>query len=321
VPGARTPASPRTTTSGLARTAERLRVEDPGDRARAADALAGGAVVGVVFGNIYALVSRPDRASVAALNVRKGRPADQVGSLTTVRGAVTTAWDLDRLPAGLDRAAVHGLVSALLDLGPFGFRGPARAAVPDHLSTDDAGVRTAQVITPGSGCPSEDFLDRALTATGGDWLYVTSANRSRHLTGAEDSPAHWRAAGLWAEFGGEPGFVLLEHDDEDHVASRYRHLAPTSTSVLALQRVVHPVTSTRPHLVLERHGSLPAEVVREVLDGFGFGLVLAPAAGRRLAARRYADAPADGTVSPATSRSDPPSAGPATSGTPPRGGR
>ena len=162
--------------------------------------------------------------------------------------------------------------------------------MPDHLSAADDGVRTAQVITPGNGCPSEDFLGRTLAATGRDWLYVTSANRSRHLTGAANSPAHWRAAGLWAEFSDEPGFVLLGHDDEEQVASRYPGLAPTSTSVLALHRTVRPPTSARPHLVLERHGSLPAEVVREVLDGLGLGLVLAPAASRRLAARRCAEA-------------------------------
>ena len=149
--GSRPASSPATTAPGSPRVPQRLRVECPADRARAAAALAEGAVVGGAFGDIYALVSRPDRESVAALDLRKGRPADQVGSLTTERGAVTSPWDLARLPAGLDQAPAQALVAALLDRGPFGFRGPARDTVPDHLSAADDGVRTAQVITPGSG--------------------------------------------------------------------------------------------------------------------------------------------------------------------------
>ena len=128
--GSRPASSPATTAPGSPRVPQRLRVECRADRARAAAALAEGAVVGVAFGNIYALVSRPDRESVAALDLRKGRPADQVGSLTTERGAVTSAWDLARLPAGLDQASAQALVAALLDLGPFGFAAPPATPCP-----------------------------------------------------------------------------------------------------------------------------------------------------------------------------------------------
>ena len=43
----------------------------------------------------------------------------------------------------------------------------------------------------------------------------------------------------------------------------------------------------RPHLILERHGSLPVETVAAVLAGLGFGLVLGPKAQTRLLLRDY----------------------------------
>jgi hypothetical protein len=45
----------------------------------------------------------------------------------------------------------------------------------------------------------------------------------------------------------------------------------------------------RPHLVLERHGSLPVEQVRQVLAEFGYGLVLGPRAATRLLLRDYSE--------------------------------
>jgi tRNA A37 threonylcarbamoyladenosine synthetase subunit TsaC/SUA5/YrdC len=268
-------------------------VGDADDRQAAALALAGGAVVGAAFGNFYGLVTRADASTVRATNVLKGRPPQQVGSVTAPPGAVTDAWDLDRLAPELGRTTALAVVDALLALGPFGFRGPARADVPPHLVAADRGVPTAQVIAPGHRCPSNDFLVRALRATGDRFLYVTSANRSRHATGAEDSPAHWRAVGLAAEFGGSPDFVLLEHDDEEAARRRHPHHLPMSTSVLALHRTTTVPGDARPHLVLERHGSLSSEVVRDVLSGLGLGLVVGPGATARLQPRDYASAPTD----------------------------
>lgn len=261
-------------------------VENPEDASWAAAELAGGAVVGAAFGNFYALVTRPDEPTVRAVNLLKGRPAGQTGSLTAPPSSVSDVWDLTQLPAGLSAAAAREVVDAFLGLGPFGFRGPAQSCVPAHLTALDHDVSTAQLIAPGHACPSNDFLARSLTAAGTSFLYVTSANPSRHATGVIDSPAHWRAAGLAADFGAHPAFRLLEHTDE--AAARRRHPAflPASTSVLALHRTVAG-PDDRPHLVLERHGSLSADVIRSVLDSLGFGLVLAPAARTRLAPRVY----------------------------------
>lgn len=42
-------------------------------------------------------------------------------------------------------------------LGPFGFRGPAAAHVPNQLTQPADGVRTTQLIAPGDACASNDF--------------------------------------------------------------------------------------------------------------------------------------------------------------------
>jgi len=266
-------------------------VERPEDVRWAATEVAAGTVLGAAFANFYALVARPDEPTVRAVNTLKGRPPAQVGSLTAPPSAVADVWDLDALPPTLSPAAALEVVDAFLALGPFGFRGPARAHVPAHLTALDQGVSTAQLIAPGHACPSNDLLEQARRRSGTPFLYVTSANRSRHATGADDSPAHWRATGLVGEFGDHPAFRLLEHTDESAARQRYPQFLPMSTSVLALHRTVTVPGDPRPHLVLERHGSLPATVVRSVLAGLGLGLVLGPGAATRLRPRRY---PADG---------------------------
>ena len=253
----------------------------------AAGALASGAVVGTAFANLYALVTRPDAETVRDVNLMKGRPPWQVGSITAPPSAIPGLWDFTQLPPGLTRRSVLQVVDAFFALGPFGFRGPAAGHVPTHLSSVDAGVRTAQVIAPGYRCPSNQLLGRALQATGEDFLYITSANRSRHATGADDSPAHWRADGLAAEFGDRPGFTMLEHGDEQAARRRYPRHLPMSTSVLSFHTVTWQPGDRRPHLTLERHGSLDVAEVRAVLAELGFGLVVGPKADRRLARRDY----------------------------------
>lgn len=270
----------------------RLVLQDPRDLELAATALGAGAVVGHAFANFYVITTRPDAPTVRSVNRMKGRPLDQVGSITTTPLRIPRVYDWSALPAGLAAHEVLGVMDALFALGPFGFRGPAAPDVPDHLTQQDAGVRTAQVIAPGYACPSNDFLAAALRTAGTDLLYITSANQSRHLSGAPDSPAHWRAAGLAADFGTDPRFLLLEHADEDAARARYPRHDPMSTTILAFHRLAGPVVEGRRTLLVERHGSLPVDVVREVVGPFGFDVALGPLATRRLGLRAYEPVPA-----------------------------
>ena len=119
--------------------------------------LATGGIVAHAFANFYAITTRGDAETVRRVNAMKGRPPGQVGSITGSPAALWEAWDLDRLPDGLDRRAVRTLVDTFFALGPFGFRGPAAAGVPPHLTFPEGDVTTAQVIAPGYACPSNSL--------------------------------------------------------------------------------------------------------------------------------------------------------------------
>jgi tRNA A37 threonylcarbamoyladenosine synthetase subunit TsaC/SUA5/YrdC len=187
----------------------RAELNRPDDVAEAARALAVGAAVGPGFGGFYAITARGDAEGVRRVNQLKGRPLDQVGSIVTTSARMSDVFDWNALPPGLSRPRVLELMSAFYALGPFGFRGPTAAHVPDQLTQPADGVRTTQLIAPGYACASNDFLAQALTATGDDFLYITSANRSHHLTGDPDTPAHWQAVGLRADSAPTPASPCL----------------------------------------------------------------------------------------------------------------
>ncbi len=263
----------------------RLVLDDPDDARAAALLLASGAAVAHGFANIYAITARSEAATVRRVNRMKGRPLDQVGSLTAPPDQVIGQFDLSGLPSGLTAEQVVGIVDALQSVGPIGFRGPAASHVPAHLTARVDGVDTTQVIVPGTGCPSVGFLSQSWTATGGVPLFITSANRSRHATGAADAPAHWRAAPLRAELAGAAGLVFLEHADDDLAVARFPLHLPTSTTILGLHRTV--VVAGDLCLPVERHGSLAVDDVRTVLAGLGLGVTVTDASRDRLRPRTY----------------------------------
>ena len=217
-----------------------------------------GAVVGHAFGNVYVITTRPDADVVRGVNLMKGRPANQVGSLTTTRELVPALLDWSRLPDGLSREVVTAIVNRLFQMGPFGFRGPAGAHIPDHLVAYDGDIRTTQVIAPGYTCPSNALLAQAMVLRGVQFLYITSANRSRHLSGADDEPAHFTAEGVLHEFGHEPNFLVLQHADETAARAMYPLHSPMSTTILGFHKLGAPDEHGRPRLIVERHGSLLA---------------------------------------------------------------
>jgi hypothetical protein len=263
----------------------RLLVDVPADVELVAREIAAGTVVGTAFGNFYVIVTRPDDTTVRRVNVAKGRPVDQVGSVTTAFERIPATYDWSQLPANVPVERIQALMDALWSRGPFGFRGPAAKHVPDHLTQVDQGVRTVQVIAPGRFCPSNHLFARAVDRLGADLLYITSANRSRHVTGADEEPAHWQGADLAADFAHVGGFLLLEHRDEAAARAAYPGYAPTSVTLLSFHAV--SAERGRPVLTIDRHGSLPIEEIRPVARWFGFDVTLAPRARNRLRVRSY----------------------------------
>jgi tRNA A37 threonylcarbamoyladenosine synthetase subunit TsaC/SUA5/YrdC len=255
---------------------------DPDDRTFAAHAVALGAAVFYGFANFCALAGRPEQDAVLRINRLKGRADDQVGSVTTTRPHFEGLFAWERLPSGLDRERVLALVDEFYELGPMGFLGPAVDAVPDHLVSEDAGVRTVQLIAPGYACPSNELVDEILARTHLEFLFITSANRSSRTTGKTE-PAHYELRTIRRDFGGESGVVLIGHRDEDAVRASYPRHRPMSTSIVAFHRLVED--RGRPALVLQRHGSLAFEDARAVVEKHGFALVPGEGADERLPER------------------------------------
>ena len=120
-------------------------------------------------------------------------------------------------------------------LGPIGFRGPAAAHIPDHLTVVDAGVRTAQLISPGDECPSNALVGEILDLIGEEVLYITSANTSSHVS-KQIEAAHYEMRAIQREFGHR------DDVDADRAPQRAREPAPLPAppAVLDLDRRLPP---------------------------------------------------------------------------------
>jgi hypothetical protein len=259
-------------------------------RAFAASAVALGCPLFYGFANFYVLAVHPHRASLERINRAKGRPPLQVGSITTIREHMPDLFDWRQLPKGLHKEQVLALIDAFYTMGPFGFRGPAAHHIPDHLtSLAENGKRTTQLIASGYACLSNRFLRRALARLEGNYLFITSANISSHLTGQEE-PAHYEMKQIQRAFEHYKGILMIRHPNEEEARARYPLYAPMSTSILGFYEL-HTDERGKPALMIERHGSLPLHNIAEVLSAFGFGYVLGPKAQTRLAQQEYAQRP------------------------------
>jgi 2-isopropylmalate synthase len=260
-----------------------LDLADTADRALAEQATSLGVAVFYNFGNFCAIAAHPRWDSVKRVNLLKGRPENQVGSLTTTRDRFERVFDWSLLPDGLDRPRVLALMDDFYELGPMGFRGPAAHHVPGHLTSLDEELRTTQVIGPGYRCPSNELLDGILTRVGEDFLFITSANVSGGVTGKVEA-AHYDLRGMQDDFGGKDGILLIGHRDEGAVRASYTRHLPMSTSILAFHKLARG-EGDEPALILERHGSLGVDDIRELAAKHGFGLVLGEKAQERLPLR------------------------------------
>jgi len=253
-----------------------LDIADLGDRRLAAEATAAGAALFYAFGNFCALAARPDLESLRAMNALKGRPLDQVGSVTTTPERTKLAFDWDAVQ--LPWSALVATMSDLHMLGPIGFRGPAAEHIPDHLTVTDGGVRTVQLISPGDRCPSNALISDVLDLTGEEILYITSANTSSHVSKQLEA-AHFEIREIQREFGERPGVVLIGHRNERVNRRTYPHHLPCSTSIVAFHKG---------ELVLERLGSLGADKIEQVANRHGLALTVGEAARRRVPVRKPA---------------------------------
>jgi tRNA A37 threonylcarbamoyladenosine synthetase subunit TsaC/SUA5/YrdC len=240
-----------------------LDISDLAHRREAAEAVADGAALFYAFGNFCALAARPDLGTLHAMNALKGRPRDQVGSVTTTPelGNRVFDWDAVQLPWG----ALLGTMADLHALGPIGFRGPAAAHVPAHLTVDG----TVQLITPGDACPSNALVGNVLDLIGEQHLYITSANANKDDT-------HFAIAEIRKEFGHRDDVIFIGHRNERANRRRYPHHRPCSTSIIGFDTG---------ELVLERHGSVDADLIARIATKHGLGLRIA--AHGRLPVRRY----------------------------------
>jgi hypothetical protein len=259
-----------------------LELADPGDRAFAAHATALGAALFYSFANFCAIAAHPRLESVQRVNLMKGRPIDQVGSVTTTPDRIDRLFDWDALPDGLSRERIRGVIDDFYERGPFGFRGPAAHGMPDQVVSVDVGLRTTQIIAPGYRCPSNELIGDVLDLVGEDYLFITSANVSKGVTGRIEA-AHYDLAGMQEDFGDREGIVLIGHRDEAAVRARYPAHLPMSTSIIAFHRLGSD--GAAPALVLDRHGSLADEDVRSIARDHGFDLVLGERARERLPLR------------------------------------
>jgi len=256
-----------------------LNLASDADRRMAAIATTNGAALFYGFGNFCALAALPDLASMQRVNRLKGRPLEQAGSVTTDPARAHLVFDWDQIPDGLPRATVEAVMEDFLALGPIGFRGPAAARVPAHLSVLDHGIRTAQLISPGHRCPSNELIGDILDRSGEDLLFITSANTSSNVSKQVEA-AHCEMRAIRAEFGHRPEAVLIGHPNEYAARAMYPRHLPCSTSIVAFHHG---------GLVLERHGSLGIDDARAIAARHGLDMAIAPGARVRIPVRWPAD--------------------------------
>jgi hypothetical protein len=252
-----------------------LDIADLAQRREAAEAVADGSALFYAFGNFAALAAKPDLESLQAMNALKGRPMNQVGSVTTTpeKSARVFDWDQVQLPW----SPLVAVMADLQALGPIGFRGPAAKHIPDHLTVTDHGVRTVQLISPGDVCPSNALVADALDLIGEDILYITSANSSSHVS-KQIEAAHYEMREIQKEFGHRSDVTLVGHRNERAIRRQYPHHLPCSTSIVAFHTG---------ELVLERLGSLDAAMIAKVANRHGLSLKIASAAQERVPVRAY----------------------------------
>lgn len=242
------------------------------------------------FGNILALTGHPDTPAVVHSNRTKGRPDSQVGSVTTTTEHFSEVFDRKLLPQQLRGDRFIEILNALYgEIGPFGVRGPASQAIVKNypqLQTWAHEMSSTQLIAVGDeNDPTHKLLRRAAKireelgeSPDLSWIwFITSANVSSKATGKEE-PAHWLSRQAKESLGSRRipilGYSMSDQEIVDTIIrGKYGRLEPKSTTVISLHYLIEDQEGIRrPTVMLERKGSAPVSLVKDILDNFGLGL-------------------------------------------------
>ena len=107
----------------------------------AAEALVEGLPVASGFANFYVIYTRADASTVAQMNIWKGRPPDQTGSIGTTTLRIPTLFDFSKLPPPARAAASPELEPAgaspavVGTAAPRGVHASAHAVARSQLET------------------------------------------------------------------------------------------------------------------------------------------------------------------------------------------
>jgi hypothetical protein len=162
---------------------------------------------------------------------------------------VPRLFDWSRLPPALDAVRAVELIDTLLELGPFGFLGPAADWIPKHLTASSG---TLRFVSAGYCCRSNVFVERAMDIARTHLLHVMPLPE-------EVEPSITDS-------------LFIQSDDATTYAA-YTNGVPTVVDLTTL----HP-NADRPTLRVVQHGSLHIDHLRPILDSLGLGVEPALAA-------------------------------------------
>lgn len=296
-----TPITDAVSASEKPRGAQRLDIRNPRDVQTAAKILvAGEDPLFARFGNILGVFGHPSAETVGNINEFKGRPRSQTGSVTTSSEHYESLADWEHLDGGLlvpnadvrlNKETALTLIDALSKEGPVGVLLPAADHIPGHLSRTEQNangeLRTVQLIVPGQNCPSTEVFSAAVNQLPDmPIIFATSGNMSKTVMKSEQ-PAHYDYDPLVREFteqGKGDITVITDSEEEEHkVRGRHRYHDQRSTTILRLDDVVREEDGApkidkngRPILKVQRHGSMHAVYLRDILAEHGFGIQFPP---------------------------------------------
>lgn len=280
---------------------KRLDIHNPLHVQEAAERIAAGEPMFSVFANIIGVFGNPSEKVVGDINEFKGRPRNQTGSVTTVRGHYEELADWGQMHKDvLSKGTAMRLVDKLSTFGPVGFLLPAADHIPPHLSRleqkAEKEFKTVQLIVPGMNCPSNALFAETIKRIPENYAFATSGNMSKAVMRTEQ-PAHYRYQPLVEEFAeqGKGNITVITYNDERAMRRMFPYHDQRSTTIVRLDDVIRtpdgsPVLDEQGRMMLRvnRHGSMNELLMRRLLAEEGYGVQF-PDAAQRVPIRFYTE--------------------------------